>query len=115
MRQAKATNWCRDCRQVRAGDNAWMAQAACRADHYDPEWFWPLTSDNHAAQAALAICATCDVTDECLQFALVNNETSGVWGGTTPSQRQALRLYAKKNGVPIDQLKMPRPYGLETA
>lgn len=115
MRQARATSWCRDCRQVRASDNAWMSKAACRNDHYDPEWFWPLTTDNESAQRALAICVTCPVTDECLQFALANNETAGVWGGTTPSQRQALRLYARKSGVSVLDLKMPRPYGLETA
>ena len=36
------------------------------------------------------ICADCPIRDECLRSALRNSE-SGVWAGTTPKQRRALR------------------------
>jgi hypothetical protein len=35
-------------------------------------------------------CAACPVREECLQHALVNNETSGIWGGTTDRERQRI-------------------------
>lgn len=34
---------------------------------------------------------TCPIRDECLIFALTNNEKSGVWGGTSELDRKALR------------------------
>jgi WhiB family redox-sensing transcriptional regulator len=37
---------------------------------------------------ALAICARCTVSEQCLQFALDNNELEGVWGGQTPKERK---------------------------
>lgn len=40
-------------------------------------------------QAALAICATCPVKRECLAASLA--ETTGVWGGTVPAEREEMR------------------------
>lgn len=37
------------------------------------------------------LCAKCPVKDPCLEFALVNEEHHGLWGGLTPRERQALR------------------------
>ena len=37
------------------------------------------------------LCAKCPVKDLCLEFALVNEEHHGLWGGLTPRERQALR------------------------
>ena len=36
---------------------------------------------NHNTPKAKAICATCPVADECLQYALDAGETRGIWGG----------------------------------
>lgn len=33
----------------------------------------------------------CPLIEQCLEFALVNNERWGVWGGTTPDERTKLR------------------------
>ena len=33
----------------------------------------------------------CPIRDECLLFALTNNEKTGVWGGCTPPTRKAIR------------------------
>ncbi len=47
---------------------------------------------NHMKLAeARLVCATCKVQKECLDFAVDNNIKSGIWAGTTPLQRKALR------------------------
>lgn len=46
--------------------------------------------DVASQQKALAICAGCPLQKSCLSYAL-DNEEYGVWGGTTESQRAALR------------------------
>ena len=33
----------------------------------------------------------CPIREECLSFALTNNAKEGVWGGTTPNTRRAIR------------------------
>ncbi|PRX95603.1 WhiB family transcriptional regulator [Allonocardiopsis opalescens] len=62
---------------------AWASGAACRT--VDPEVFF---ADEGRA---LAICRTCPVRAACLEAALEYGEEHGVWGGTTPQQRAALR------------------------
>jgi hypothetical protein len=46
----------------------------------------------------------CALRDECLIFALTNNEKTGVWGGTTPATRKAIRKQ-----WPLRSGKTPRP------
>ena len=60
----------------------WMAEAVCASA--DPEEWFPVKGAS--AHRAKRICSTCPVIDECLQFALDNNET-GIWGGTSHSER----------------------------
>jgi len=38
----------------------------------------------------------CAVRDECLRYAVVNNITDGVWGGTTSKEREKLKKQSKK-------------------
>jgi WhiB family redox-sensing transcriptional regulator len=47
---------------------------------------------------AKAVCAACDVRRECLAFALATRQPYGVWGGTSPEERQVLR---KRAGEPV--------------
>lgn len=51
-----------------------------------PELFY----DEEDAEPARAVCRRCPLAVECLDYAL-ENEEYGVWGGTTPDERQALR------------------------
>ena len=71
-------------------DNGWMRQAAC-LDH-EPELFFPPgpSAIDHIAQAQ-AICRTCPVVSDCLAVAVADPTLVGVWGGTSDSQRAALR------------------------
>jgi len=69
---------------VRAED--WQAWGACRG--LDPGIFFPGPEDDY--EEALAVCRTCRVREECLQYALENRERFGIWGGTTERQRRRL-------------------------
>jgi WhiB family redox-sensing transcriptional regulator len=51
--------------------------------------FFPASSGEEAE--ALALCDTCPVRAQCLEYALRNKESYGVWGGTTPEQRRRMR------------------------
>ena len=68
---------------------AWQKDAACRG--LSPALFF--TESHHVDQAVLAraVCATCPVQEECLDYALVNNERFGTWGGRSVKERIALR------------------------
>lgn len=50
-----------------------------------PELFF----DDSDAEPARAICRRCPLAAACLDYAL-QNEEYGVWGGTTPQERQSL-------------------------
>lgn len=57
-------------------------------DVTNPDIFF---SDEIAEQEqAISLCAICPVLEACLTYAL-RNEMFGIWGGTTPTERQALR------------------------
>lgn len=65
---------------------AWQAHGACAGTDVD---FFPERGESLAA--ARAICARCQVSDECLTYALDLGITHGVWGGTSERDRRALR------------------------
>lgn len=64
-------------------------QAACRRPGYDPD-MWHSTSRRDTDHAR-AVCYTCPLQRDCLENALVNNETWGVWGGVSENARKGLR------------------------
>jgi WhiB family transcriptional regulator, redox-sensing transcriptional regulator len=75
------------------GRQAWLDQAACR-DH-DPERFFPESGEQTKAAEAKAICAGCQVRDQCLELAVKAaggvDHDHGVFGGTLPAERSRLR------------------------
>lgn len=62
-------------------------QAACRG--VGPEDFFPGQGD--PTRIAKAICATCPVMSECLEYALETGQHHGIWGGTSERERRRLR------------------------
>ena len=73
-----------------------LPDALCRAEGQDPD-LWHSDNGNRAgAEAAKAICMRCPARARCLQWALDANEEYGVWGGTTPAERAALRRASKQ-------------------
>lgn len=71
---------------------SWRDRAACKdaapRDAYGTDWFFP--EYTHAMSAAIKVCQACPVRNECLQWALDNNEAYGVWGGLTEAERWSL-------------------------
>lgn len=48
------------------------------------------TSYNRQVAIATTYCATCPVRQECLELALLGDETEGVWGGVVERDRKVL-------------------------
>lgn len=69
-------------------DPAWRARSACLS--VDPGTFFPEPHDE--VGIAIALCRECPVAGPCLAAALNTSETEGIWGGTTPSERRAMRV-----------------------
>ena len=44
------------------------------------------------ARAAKKVCRTCPHTLACLDYAIANNETFGIWGGLSEKQRRNVRI-----------------------
>lgn len=66
--------------------DVWDRDAACRG--LDPSIFYPV-SDEEAVQAK-AVCHTCVVQVDCLEYALGERERDGVWGGATERERRRI-------------------------
>lgn len=70
----------------------WRSRAACRDE--DPELFFPIGTTGPAVEqsdAAKRVCSSCDVREECLEFALGSNQDAGIWGGLTEDERKSLK------------------------
>ncbi|MEW1892828.1 WhiB family transcriptional regulator [Streptomyces sp. NPDC048567] len=70
----------------------WRMHAACRDE--DPDLFFPIGSTGPAlgqVEEAKAVCRRCPVQEECLRWALENNQDAGVWGGLGENERRALK------------------------
>ena len=70
----------------------WRLNAACRDT--DPELFFPIGTTGPAVEqieSAKEVCVGCMARDDCLDFAIVTNQDSGVWGGTTEEERRIIR------------------------
>lgn len=62
----------------------------------DTATFFP--SDGMGVLKAVQICKTCPVRERCLEYALENAITMGVWGGVSERGRQRLRRSARHLG-----------------
>jgi WhiB family redox-sensing transcriptional regulator len=70
----------------------WRTKAACLG--VDPELFFPIGTTGRALdqiEEAKAVCLSCSVSEQCLQWALQTNQDAGVWGGTSEDERKSLR------------------------
>ena len=65
---------------------AWMDSAACAG--MPIETFFPAKGQSVAAANARAICSTCEVQPECLNYARSDSDTMGFWGGTSERERR---------------------------
>jgi WhiB family transcriptional regulator, redox-sensing transcriptional regulator len=72
-------------------------EAACK--DADTSVFFPV-SDTFAGDAK-AICATCPVAEQCLEYAISSHQSDGVWGGLTAVERH--RLVRRRQKVAREQ------------
>lgn len=66
---------------------AWQRDALC--SQTDPEAFFP--EKGGSTRDAKRVCISCDVRDQCLQYALENDERFGIWGGKSERERRKLK------------------------
>ena len=87
------------------GHAEWRNDAACL--NADSDLFFPISMTGRSTQQiahAKAICARCQVRPQCLDFARANDPLYGIWGGTTPAERQRERRRqrrAARAAVPV--------------
>ena len=68
----------------------WAWRAKCL--QADPDTFFP--EKGGSTREAKRICSGCPVRDECLDFALANDERFGIWGGMSERERRRLKRVA---------------------
>lgn len=69
---------------------AWQERALCAQT--DPEAFFP--EKGGSTREAKKVCLSCDVSSECLDYALKNDERFGIWGGLSERERRKLKRRA---------------------
>lgn len=79
----------------------WVTRAACAGT--GPDLWHPTLSDtatnggpNAQVAAAKKICHRCPVRTDCLDHAITNNITHGIWGGLTPKDRRTERARRRR-------------------
>lgn len=77
-------------------DQMWRIKAACRGMNVDV--FYPERGDFIAVNKAKAICATCPVSQACLEDVLQVNDDEGIRGGLSARQRRDMK---SANRLPI--------------
>jgi hypothetical protein len=65
---------------------------ACK--NADPLDFYPEHPSGYAH--ALAICHSCPIEQDCLEWALNSRQSFGVWGGVTPDERDRMIRNAQR-------------------
>ena len=73
--------------RARRDPGSWRAESFCRK-YPTRMWFG---GDHRETTQAKAICAACVVQSECLEFAVGRADLLGIWAGTTPHERAAMR------------------------
>jgi hypothetical protein len=78
-----------------AKENLPTADTACESDpdvfFYDETVLGYTSSE--ANSKAKSLCLRCPLKALCAEYAIVDDVRYGVWGGTTPSERAALRRH----------------------
>ena len=65
----------------------WQELALCAQT--DPEAFFP--EKGGSTREAKRICVGCEVKAECLEYALLQDERFGIWGGLSERERRRLK------------------------
>jgi WhiB family transcriptional regulator, redox-sensing transcriptional regulator len=79
------------------GRPLWQKGGACRPEpdatpeelNRNSNIFFP--ERGSSTKEAKSICAFCPMNQECLDYALMNGEKHGIWGGTSERERRKIR------------------------
>lgn len=66
-------------------DTAWMDLGACKG--MGANEFFPDRGDHLSFNNAKQVCMTCSVRKRCFDWAITNEITHGIWGGTSGKER----------------------------
>lgn len=81
----------------------WTEDALCA--QVDPEAFFP--EKGASVREAKSICARCDVRDQCLEYALDNDERFGIWGGLCAAELRKVKR-ARRTPAEVEQARAIR-------
>ena len=73
---------------------SWQDEANCLG--VDPDLFFP--ERGASTREAKEVCRGCVVRLDCLEYALVNGEKFGIWGGLSERERRRLRRQRAQAG-----------------
>lgn len=65
----------------------WQERALCA--QVDRDMFFP--EKGGSTKEAKKICSRCEVSGECLEYALGHDERFGIWGGLSERERRVLK------------------------
>jgi len=74
-------------RFVGNGERRWQEEANCLG--VDPDLFFP--ERGASTREAKAVCRSCEVRVDCLEYALAHGEKFGIWGGLSERERRRVR------------------------
>ena len=69
------------------GERRWQEEANCLG--VDPDLFFP--ERGASTREAKAVCRSCEVRVDCLEYALAHGEKFGIWGGMSERERRRIR------------------------
>jgi WhiB family redox-sensing transcriptional regulator len=81
-------------------DKNWLDYTNCRG--VDPDLFFP--NRGESTREAKEVCRGCEVSHDCLEFALQNLEKFGIWGGLSERERRRIRrqrLMAARTNITV--------------
>ncbi len=69
------------------GERRWQEEANCLG--VDPDLFFP--ERGASTREAKAVCRSCEVRVDCLEYTLAHGEKFGIWGGLSERERRRVR------------------------
>jgi WhiB family redox-sensing transcriptional regulator len=97
QRRAQALEELKELMRLEDNDFQWHDEAACKGLPSDT-FFLPIGGSPQRKAAAVAVCNTCPVKKRCLDWAINNHVTHGIWGGKSERER---RIVARSRGIII--------------
>ena len=81
---------CPECGWASRPAQSWVTRANCRGMDINVFFLERGVNPTHVRDAK-HVCSGCEVTAECLDYALRYSIWYGIWGGTTSTERKKLR------------------------